>query len=135
RRKCLRPTSFCDRTQRYSPVQGRDVYLARSSSGIVHSRRKASSRCRLTLMDSRQSLFSYMDTRKESKQEREETKTYLKILDVYRVYRVDTGRCVDSIHPNPRNERSLSGIYSGALPLQSAPSAAIVGGPFACRCG
>src|SRR5262249_35159588 len=43
-------------------VQGRDVYLARSSSGIVHSRRKASSRCRLTLMDSRQSLFSYMDT-------------------------------------------------------------------------
>src|SRR5262249_21794564 len=81
-------------------------------------------------------VYGYEERKQtRSKQEREETKTYLKILDVYRVYRVDTGRCVDSIHPNPRNERSLSGIYSGALPLQSAPSAAIVGGPFACRCG
>src|SRR5262249_38352417 len=34
-----------------------------------------------------------MDSKKESKQEREERKTYLKILDVYRVYLGGTGRC------------------------------------------
>jgi hypothetical protein len=44
RRYCSRQTTLGDRNQRYSPFQGWEVYLARSSWGIVHSRRKESSR-------------------------------------------------------------------------------------------
>src|SRR5262245_33669335 len=41
RRYRSRQTTFGDRNQRYSPVHGWEVYLNRSSSGIVNSRRKA----------------------------------------------------------------------------------------------
>jgi hypothetical protein len=44
RRYCSRHTTLGERKRRYSPFQGCEVYLARSSSGIVHSRRKESSR-------------------------------------------------------------------------------------------
>src|SRR5262245_17900362 len=44
RRYCSKQTTLGDRNQRYSPLQGWEVYLARSSSGMVHSRRKESSR-------------------------------------------------------------------------------------------
>jgi hypothetical protein len=44
RRYCSRQTTLGDRNRRYSPFQGWEVYLARSSSGIVHSHRKESSR-------------------------------------------------------------------------------------------
>ena len=42
---CSRQTTLDDRNQRYSPAQDCDVYLSRSSSGIVHSLRKLSSSC------------------------------------------------------------------------------------------
>src|SRR5262249_18545564 len=44
RRYCSRPTPLGERKRRYSPFQGCEVYLARSSSGIIHSCRKKSSR-------------------------------------------------------------------------------------------